>query len=156
MSAAGSHTRVVPEDFSASMRVVTSNVRQLSDAAPCATRRPAFGNARVADTMLADRRKSRRFINLLSFDQYSFGLLPGRQSTPDSVRMQWTSGILLRLRNGLRALRSWRKGKGYVYSARPRFRIFASSGSNNHKLAAIHRIGGGCCISCKWKCGLPE
>src|SRR5208337_2924857 len=63
MSAAGSHTRVVPEDFRTSTRVVTSNVRQLPDVAPCANRRPVFGNARPADTTPADRRKSRRFID---------------------------------------------------------------------------------------------
>lgn len=42
--------------------VVTSNVRQVSGAVPSANILPAFGNAIVADTTPADRRKSRRFM----------------------------------------------------------------------------------------------
>ena len=62
MSAAGSHTRVPPEDFRISTRVVTSNVRQPLKAASSENRRPAWGTARLADKMPADRRKSRRFM----------------------------------------------------------------------------------------------
>src|ERR1700682_1388523 len=63
MSAAGSQTRVGPDGFSTSTRVVTSNVRQASDPASSANIRAVFGNARLADTTPAVRRKSRRFIN---------------------------------------------------------------------------------------------
>ena len=62
MSAAGSHTRVVPEDFRTSTRVVTSNVRQPSSVVTSGTKRLAFAKARLSDTMLPDWRKSRRFI----------------------------------------------------------------------------------------------
>jgi hypothetical protein len=62
MSAAGNHTRVGPEGLKTSTRVVTSNVRQPLEAASSENRRPALGNARLADTMPADRRKSRRFM----------------------------------------------------------------------------------------------
>src|SRR5579863_4720608 len=56
--------RVVPEDFRISTRVVTSNVRQPSDAAPSANRLFVFENATPAVTAPADRTKSRRFIEL--------------------------------------------------------------------------------------------
>src|ERR1700730_1966749 len=62
MSAAGSHTRVAPEDSSISTRVFTSNVRQPPDVASSASKHSVFVNARLADIAPADRRKSRRFI----------------------------------------------------------------------------------------------
>src|SRR5215469_7019299 len=62
MSAIGTHMRVVPAGFSTSMRVVTSNVRQLPGDATCANNRSALLNARPADAMHAEVRKSRRFI----------------------------------------------------------------------------------------------
>ena len=63
MSAAGSHTRVAPEDFRISTRVVTSNVRQPSDVRSLQAGAPSLESARLADTAPADRRKSRRFID---------------------------------------------------------------------------------------------
>src|SRR3981081_1867926 len=63
MTPAGSQTRVGPDGFSTSTRVVPSKVRPASGQAYTATIPPAFGNARLADTTPAVRRKSRRFIN---------------------------------------------------------------------------------------------
>src|SRR5665213_3019851 len=61
LSAAGSHTRVVPEDFRTSTRVVTSKVRQLPGTVSSA-------NAAPAETATTDRKKSRRFIGRLLSD----------------------------------------------------------------------------------------
>jgi hypothetical protein len=63
MSAAGTHMRVAPEDFRTSTRVVTSKVRQLLEAMLSAKRRPVLGSRRLAETTLAEDRKSRRFID---------------------------------------------------------------------------------------------
>src|SRR6202167_4269713 len=68
MSAAGSQMRVGPEGFRTSARVVISNVRQVAASAGCANRSPVLladiigGSTALAETMLAERRKSRRFI----------------------------------------------------------------------------------------------
>jgi hypothetical protein len=62
MSAAGSQMRVGPEGFRTSARVIISNVRQVGVSARGAKRFPVFGNMALAETMLAERRKSRRFI----------------------------------------------------------------------------------------------
>ena len=79
MSAAGSHMRVVPEVFSTSARVVTSNVRQGSAAASLAKTRPAFANARLAEKIPVDRRKSRRFISHPSHQKFAL-TRPARNS----------------------------------------------------------------------------
>jgi len=64
MSGVGSQMRVVPEGLTTSTRVVTSNVRQRSTEVSRAKIRPAFANARLAENIPVDRRKSRRFITL--------------------------------------------------------------------------------------------
>jgi hypothetical protein len=53
---------VGPEGFATSTRVVTSNVRHSPVGTPSANRRLVPGNARLADTAPAARRKSRRFM----------------------------------------------------------------------------------------------
>ena len=63
INAAGSQMRVTPEYFKTSTRVVTSKVRQPAGADRFANKFPVFGNTTHADTMLVDRRKSRRFID---------------------------------------------------------------------------------------------
>jgi hypothetical protein len=55
ISGAGNHTRVGPEAFRISTRVLTSNVRQPPGV-------EALANAKLADAAPADLRKSRRFI----------------------------------------------------------------------------------------------
>jgi hypothetical protein len=65
MSAAGTHIRVVPEGFKTSTRVVTSKVRQPVGATSMAKSESAFSKGRLADTIPADQRKSRRFMCLL-------------------------------------------------------------------------------------------
>src|ERR1700721_1905827 len=62
MSGAGNQMRVVPEGLRTSARVVTSKVRQWSTVVSAAKTRPAFANARLAETIPVDRKKSRRFI----------------------------------------------------------------------------------------------
>src|SRR5882724_12130174 len=64
ISGAGSHTRVGPENFRTSTRVVTSNVLQPEENAPLVKRPRVFGMIRHADITLADRRKLRRFIEV--------------------------------------------------------------------------------------------
>ena len=80
-------------DHPSSVATSRSVRRQDSYAWPhiCANRRPVLGSRRLAETMLAEERKSRRFIDLTFFDQdFFFDFSPGPQSTPDSVRMQCT------------------------------------------------------------------
>ena len=62
MSGVGSQMRAVPEVLRTSTRVVTSKVRQWSTVVSVAKTRPAFANARPAETIPVDRKKSRRFI----------------------------------------------------------------------------------------------
>ena len=57
MSAAGSQTRVGPEGFRISTRVVTSEVRPESVFASAPNRRSAFGARRLADPRPAARRR---------------------------------------------------------------------------------------------------
>jgi hypothetical protein len=65
MSAAGSQMRVVPEGLRTSTRVVTSKVRHwsivASGEASLAKNRPGFANARLAEKIPVERRKSRPF-----------------------------------------------------------------------------------------------
>jgi hypothetical protein len=70
MSAAGTQTRVIPAEFSTSTRVVTSKVRQPLGATAFANKDRGFEIARPADAAAADRRKSRRFMKLLSFEKF--------------------------------------------------------------------------------------
>ena len=63
ISAAGSQMRVGPEGFRTSARVVISNVRQVGASARIREIFVVFGNATLAETMLAERRKSRRFMD---------------------------------------------------------------------------------------------
>ena len=64
MRAAGIHTRVAPEVVRTSTRVVSSNERHLYGASLSANKRAVWGNARLADAAPAERRKSRRFIDV--------------------------------------------------------------------------------------------
>jgi hypothetical protein len=61
MSAAGTHIRVEPEGLNTSTRVVTSKVRQRSDSARSARKGSEFRNVKLAGTIPAACRKSRRF-----------------------------------------------------------------------------------------------
>src|ERR1700722_7363648 len=88
MIAAGTQMRVIPESFRTSTRVVTSKVRQSLDVGSCANSRTAFGSARLADAMLVERRKSRRFMSYLYNQNCPFDFLADSQCTPDSARKQ--------------------------------------------------------------------
>src|SRR5580658_1786066 len=71
MSAAGTHMRVVPEGFKTSTRVVTSNVRQPLGVTSMAKSESARSNGRLADTIPADQRKSRRFMCALHGSEFT-------------------------------------------------------------------------------------
>jgi hypothetical protein len=60
VSAAGAQMRVGPDGFNTSTRVITSNVRQSSAGATWASRRDTGKSARLADVVVAVRKKSRR------------------------------------------------------------------------------------------------
>ncbi len=62
MSGTGSQMRVVPEGLRTWTRVLTSNLRHWSTVASLAKIRPGFANARLAEKIPVDRRKSRRLI----------------------------------------------------------------------------------------------
>ena len=78
MRAAGSHTRVAPEEVRTSTRVVSSNVRQPLGSVS-ANKRAVFGSARLADTMPAERIKSRRFMG------YPFNSLKSIREAPQEM-----------------------------------------------------------------------
>src|SRR5437870_8995271 len=88
MSAAGSQMRVVPEGLRSSTRVVKSKVCQPAGIGPSASRYLVPGNAKPADTMPAERRKSRRFIASPLARLLYCRLAGATQSTLDSASVQ--------------------------------------------------------------------